>query len=202
MPRNYRLPMYNRQSPAIRCLNFICAFILTLVLVAGIILFVLWLSLRPHRPKFTLTDFSIPSLNRQSGAANLPVKFTVNEHNPNQKIGIHFDYVYGSLYHDDELIASGRFADPFFQLPKGDTPVEGELIASGPTPTDQAWPRFAAEVGAGSVPLRLVLNSTVLFQVKLWDTREHHMKVDCELKVGGDGSLLQQYKNTPCTLYL
>ncbi|KAM0912856.1 hypothetical protein ACQ4PT_012545 [Festuca glaucescens] len=201
MPRNYRLPMYHRQSPAIRCLNFLCAVLLTLVLVAGVILFVLWLSLRPHRPKFSLADFSIPNLNRQSGAANLPLKFTVNEHNPNQKIGIHFDKVDGSVYYGNELIASGPAVNPFYQQPKSDTPVQGELSASGPTPTDPAWPRFAAEVGAGSVGLRLVLTSTVQFQVKLWDTREHHMKVDCEFRVGGDGSLLQEYKNTPCKLY-
>ncbi|CAM0906135.1 unnamed protein product [Alopecurus aequalis] len=201
MPRNYRLPMYNRQSPAIRCLNFACAVLLTLILIAGIILFISWLSLRPHRPKFSLVDFSIPNLNRQSGAVNLPVTFTVNEHNPNQKIGIHFERVYGSVYYNDELIASGPVVYPFYQQPKGDTPVQGELTASGPTPTDPAWPRFAAEVGAGSVGLRLVLNSTVQFQVKLWDTREHHMKVDCELKISGDGSLLQEYKNSPCALY-
>jgi hypothetical protein len=41
-----------------------------------------------------------------------------------------------------------------------------------------------------------VLNTTAQFQVKLWDTREHHMKqVDCELKVGGDGNLLHEYRN-------
>ncbi|KAM3385186.1 hypothetical protein ACQJBY_009247 [Aegilops geniculata] len=201
MPRNYRLPSYHRQSPSIRCLNFLCAVLLTLVLIAGIILFVLWLSLRPHRPKFTLTDFSIPNVNRQSGAANLPVKFAVNEHNPNQKIGIHFEAVYGSVYYDDELIASGPVMYPFYQPPKGDTLVQGELAASGPTPTDPAWQRFASEVGAGSVGLRLVLNSTVRFQVKVWDTKEHHMKADCGFKISGDGSLHQEDRNTPCTLY-
>ncbi|VAH29397.1 unnamed protein product [Triticum turgidum subsp. durum] len=184
MPRNYRLPSYHRQSPAIRCLNFLCAVLLTLVLIAGIILFVLWLSLRPHRPKFTLTDFSIPNVNRQSGAANLPVKLAVNEHNPNQKIGIHFEAVYGSVYYDDELIASGPVMYPFYQPPKGDTLVQGELA-----------------VGAGSVGLRLVLNSTVRFQVKLWDTKEHHMKADCGFKISGDGSLHQEDRNTQCTLY-
>jgi hypothetical protein len=200
MPRNFRVPSYHRQSPAVRCLNFACAVLLTMILVGGVILFVLWLSLRPHRPKFSLAEFSIPNLNRQTGAVNLPVKFTVNEHNPNQKIGIHFDYVYGSVYYGNELIASSRFADPFFQPPKGDTPVQGDLTASGPTPTDPAWPRFAADVGAGSVALRLVLNTTAQFQVKLWDTRKHHMKADCEFRVGGDGSLLQEYRNAPCTL--
>ncbi|KQK15919.1 NDR1/HIN1-like protein 26 [Brachypodium distachyon] len=200
MPRNYRLPMYHRQSPAIRCLNFLCAVLLTIVFIAGIIFFVLWLSLRPHRPKFALADFAIPNINRQTGAANLPVKFTVNEHNPNQKIGIYFDAVYGSVYYDNnELIASGPVAYPFYQPPKGDLPVQGELTASGPTPTDPSWQRFASEVGAGSVEMRLVLNSTVRFKVKLWDTREHHMKVDCGFKLGGDGTLLK--KNSPCDVY-
>uniref|UniRef100_A0A0E0KG99 Late embryogenesis abundant protein LEA-2 subgroup domain-containing protein n=1 Tax=Oryza punctata TaxID=4537 RepID=A0A0E0KG99_ORYPU len=76
-----------------------------MVLVAGIIMFVLWLSLPPHRP-FFLDDFTIPNFNRQSGAVNLPVSFTVDERNPNQKIGIHYDTIYGSVYYNDLLIAS------------------------------------------------------------------------------------------------
>ncbi|KAL5198719.1 hypothetical protein ABZP36_002231 [Zizania latifolia] len=197
----YRLPLYHQQSPAMRCINFLCAVLLTLVLVAGVILFVLWLSLRPHKPKFFLTDFSIPNVNRQSGAVNLPVGFSVDEHNPNQKIGIHYDSMYGSVYYGDQLIASGQVMYPFYQAPKGDTPVTGQLSASGPTPNDPAWQRFAGDVAAGSVPLRLMLNSTVRFQVKVWDTREHRMKVDCEFKVNGDGTLQQQYRNSRCGLY-
>ncbi|XP_062186994.1 NDR1/HIN1-like protein 12 [Phragmites australis] len=197
----YRLPRYNRQNPAVRCVNFLCAVLLTLVLVAGIILFVLWLSLRPHKPKFFLADFSIPNANRQSGLANLPVTFTVNEHNPNQKIGIHYEAIYGSVYYGNQLVASGQVMYPFYQAPKGDTPVQGALTASGPVPTDPVWPRFTGEVSAGSVGMRLLLNSTVRFQVKMWDTRQHHMKVECDFSLSGDGTLQQQYKNKRCTLY-
>ncbi|KAL6656673.1 hypothetical protein ACP70R_004453 [Stipagrostis hirtigluma subsp. patula] len=198
----HRLPLYNRQNPAVRCLNFLCAVLLTLVLVGGIILFVLWLSLRPHRPKFYLNDFSIPAANRQSGLANLPVRFTVGEHNPNQKIGIYYEAIFGSVYYGDQIIASGPVMYPFFQPPKGDTALQGELTASGPVPTDAAWPRFSGELSSGSVGLRLVLNSTVRFKVKVWDTREHHMKVNCELKLRGDGTLQRDYKNSECNLYI
>uniref|UniRef100_A0A0E0ECE0 Late embryogenesis abundant protein LEA-2 subgroup domain-containing protein n=1 Tax=Oryza meridionalis TaxID=40149 RepID=A0A0E0ECE0_9ORYZ len=196
----YRLPMY-RERPAVRCINFLCAVLLTMVLVAGIIMFVLWLSLRPHRPRFLLDDFTIPNLNRQSGAVNLPVRFTVDERNPNQKIGIHYGTIYGSVYYNDLLVASGPVVQPFYQQPKGDTPLLGQLTASGPTPGDPAWQRFAGDAAAGSVALRLLLNSTVRFQVQMWDTREHHMKVDCEFGLRGDGTLQQGDKNKQCTLY-
>src|SRR5438105_2456331 len=98
MPSHHRLPLSHRQSPAVRCVNFLCAVLLTLVLVVGIIFFVMWLSLRPHKPKFNLANFSIQNANRRSGLANLPVTFTVMEHNPNQKIGIYYDAIYGSVY--------------------------------------------------------------------------------------------------------
>ncbi|XP_062190460.1 NDR1/HIN1-like protein 26 [Phragmites australis] len=199
---SYRLPIHHRQNPAVRCVNFFCVVLLTLVLVAGIILFVLWLSLRPHRPKFFLADFSIPNASRQSGLANLPVRFTVSEQNPNQKVGIYYEAIEGSVYYGDQLIASGPVMDPFYQAPKGETQVQGALAASGPAPTDPVWQRFAGEVSAGSVGLRLVLNSMVRFQMKLWDNREHHMKVDCEFKLRGDGTLQQEYRNSQCSLYL
>jgi hypothetical protein len=84
--RRYGQSLYRPQSPVARCVNFLCAVLLTVILIAGVILFVLWLSLRPHRPKFYLADFSIPNANGQSaGLANLPVHFTVNEHNPTRR---------------------------------------------------------------------------------------------------------------------
>ncbi|XP_006657787.1 NDR1/HIN1-like protein 2 [Oryza brachyantha] len=197
------MPSYlsRRERPEVRCINFLCAVLLTLVLVAGIIMFVLWLSLRPHRPKFFLDDFAIPNLNRQSGAVNLPVSFTVGEHNPNQKVGIHYDEIFGTVYYNDLVVASGTVYRPFYEPPKGDTPLRGQLTATGPTPGDPAWQRFAADAAAGSVALRLLLNSTVRFQVKVWDTKEHHMKVDCEFRLRGDGTLQQEGKNKQCTLY-
>jgi hypothetical protein len=197
-----RLPLYHGQNTGVRCVNFLCAVLLTLILVAGIIFFVMWLSLRPHRPKFALADFDVAYANRQSGLANLPVRFAVNEHNPNVKIGIHYEAIYASVYYGDQLIASGPAGNgPFFEVPKGSTQLQGSLTATGPTPSDKVWPRFAGEVSAGSVPMRLLLNSTVRFQVKIWDTRVHHMKVNCDLRLGRDGTVQQRYKNSPCTLY-
>ncbi|CAN6199247.1 unnamed protein product [Urochloa humidicola] len=198
----YRLPMYHRQSPAVRCINFLCAVLLTLLLIAGIILFVLWLSLRPHRPRFYLSDFSIPNANRQSGLANLPVRFAVNEHNPNQKIGIHFQEMTASVYYGDTLVAKGPVMQPYYQAPKGDTPVLGQLTATGPTPTDPAWGRFSGELAAGAVQMRLTLASTVQFQTKMWDTKHHHMKAECDFGINGDGTLQLQYKNKQCELYI
>ncbi|KAL6840752.1 hypothetical protein ACP4OV_029616 [Aristida adscensionis] len=197
------LPMYRRHNLGIgRCVNFLCAVVLTVVLAAGIIFFVLWLSLRPHRPKFFLAEFSILSLNRQSGLANLPVRFIVNEQNPNQKIGIYYGAIDGSVYYGDQLIASGPVMPRFYQAPKGEVAVRGELTATGPVPTDRMWQRFAGEVSAGSVTMRLRFNSTVRFKVKVWDTREHHVKVDCEAKLRPDGTLQPTSKNSQCTLYV
>ncbi|OEL28783.1 hypothetical protein BAE44_0010197 [Dichanthelium oligosanthes] len=197
----YRLPLYHRQSPVARCINFLCAVLLTLILIAGVIFFVLWLSLRPHRPKFYLADFSIPSANRQSGLANLPVSFTVNEHNPNQKIGIHHEEIVASVFYGDQLVAKGTVMQPFYQPPKGDKPVVGQLVAAGPVPTDPVWGRFSAELAAGTVAMRLLLTSTVQFKVKIWDTKQHHMKVECDFRMNGDGTLQQQDKNKQCVLY-
>ncbi|KAF8669120.1 hypothetical protein HU200_051445 [Digitaria exilis] len=197
----YRLPTYHRQGPAVRCINFLCAVLLGLVLIAGIIFFVLWLSLRPHRPKFYLADFSIPNANQQSGLANLPVRFTVAEHNPNQKIGIYYEEIDASVYYGDELVAKGPIAQPFYQGPNSDIALQGQLTATGPTTSDPAWGRFSAELGAGSVGMRLVLTSTVQFQVKMWDTKHHHMKAECDFTINGDGTLKQQDKNSQCALY-
>lgn len=54
---------------------------------------------------------------------------------------------------------------------------------------------------AGRVGLRLELRSTVRFRVSVLDTHRHRMHVSCELEVGGDGMLVDEFKSKRCPIY-
>jgi hypothetical protein len=112
-----------------------------------------------------------------------------------------YDEILASVFYGDQLVATGPVMSPFYEQPKGDTPVQGTLLARGPIPTDPSWGRFAGELSAGSVEMRLVLTSKLQFQVKVWDTKHHRMKVECDFTMQGDGTLRPQDKNSQCTLY-
>ncbi|XP_072988791.1 NDR1/HIN1-like protein 26 [Typha latifolia] len=181
-----------------RLAKCLCSVLLTLILITGIILFVLWLSLRPHRPRFHLSSFSISGITQPASSA---VIFNVTDRNRNKKIGIYYDTMYGSVYYFDRLIGSGPVLFPFYQPPKNTTSLQGTFSLAGPKVGDSNWGQFSANVAAGRVQLRFELNSTIRFKVKVWDTHRHHLHVECNLVVGGDGNMLASYKDEKCSIY-
>ncbi|OAY64848.1 Protein NDR1 [Ananas comosus] len=181
-----------------RVAQCVCSFLLTLLLIAGVIVFVLWLSLRPHRPRFHLDAFSVPGL-AQPGAPPA-FQFNVTDRNPNRKIGIYYDAMFGSVYYNNRLVGSGPVLFPFYQPPKNTTVVQGTLRPAAPE-GDPVWAGFMADAAHGSVQLRLKLNSTIRFKVETWDTHHHHLYVDCDFVAGPDGNLLPLYKGESCPIY-
>ncbi|CAD5167396.1 unnamed protein product [Musa acuminata subsp. malaccensis] len=190
-----------RESLTSRFAKCLCSILLTLVLVAGIIVFILWLSLRPHRPRFHLVAFAAPGVATPAGLSGSPISFNVTDRNPNAKIGIYYDAMFGTVYYRDRLVGSGPVMFPFFQPPKNTTLITGQLsgaaIEAGGTLSSQ----LSADAAAGRAELRLELNSTIRFKVKAWDTHHHHLHVECDLVVGSDGSILPESNNIKCPIY-
>ena len=187
-PRARRYARRVQESLTSRFARLICSIFLFLLLIAGLILFILWLSLRPHRPRFFLESFTL----NQSGSA---ISFNVTDRNPNQNIGIYYEDMNGSVYYFDQRIASGPVMSAFYQPPKNTTLIQGQLgsVAGGP-PLSQI-------TGNQSTALRFELSSTIQFKVRTWDTHHHRMHVSCDLAVGADGNLLPQYVNERCSIY-
>ncbi|KAJ3670379.1 hypothetical protein LUZ60_010703 [Juncus effusus] len=190
-----------QESLTSRFAKCVCSLFLSLLLIVGVIFFVLWLSLRPHRPRFHLGGFSIAGLSQSTGLVNSPVTFNLTDHNSNAKIGIFYDSMYASVYYNDKQIGSGPVLSPFYQPPKNTTSILGTITTVGPTVNDSSWDLFSADVAAGQVALQLKLTSTISFKVKVWDTKKHHLHVVCKFKVGKDGNILGQYVNEKCPIY-
>uniref|UniRef100_A0ACD6A276 Uncharacterized protein n=1 Tax=Avena sativa TaxID=4498 RepID=A0ACD6A276_AVESA len=83
--------------------NTLCSVLLAVLLVAGVALFVAWLSLRPHRPRFTLASLAI-----SGPVPGGQVAFNVSDRNPNRHVGIYYEgATRASLLFYDALVASG-----------------------------------------------------------------------------------------------
>lgn len=80
-----------KESLTARITKLICSIFLFILFVLGLIAFILWLSLRPHRPRFHIHEFSIPSFSQEIGYANANIIFNVTDRNPNHKVGFYFD---------------------------------------------------------------------------------------------------------------
>ena len=179
-----------------RICRVFCSIFLTLSLIAAILLFILWLNLRPHRPRFHLSSFTVSGLSENR---TLDVSFRVLLRNPNQKIGIFYvDSMTGQLFYNDINIGGGaiRLLSPFYQPPKNTTDIVGEFM------DESLMSRIGGDVASrGEVWFRLRIDVTVRFRVKTWDTHLHEMRVDCDAGVGTDGEILPEAKNRGCSIF-
>ncbi|XP_077242179.1 protein NDR1-like [Tasmannia lanceolata] len=184
-----------------RVFKLICTIFLSLLFFVGVILFVLWLSLRPHRPRFYVREFSIPGLNQDNGFQTSDMYFNVTIRNPNQNVGIYFDTMEGSVYYSDQRIGVTPLPFPFYQPPKNTVSVDGVLGGASLTVSDENLRLIMADRAMGVVVFRLDLTSKIRFKVATWQGRHHKMHTSCNVEVGPDGQILPTSKNKRCSIY-
>ncbi|KAJ9136297.1 hypothetical protein P3X46_033389 [Hevea brasiliensis] len=190
-----------RESLTTRVSKLICAIFLIILLVSGIVAFIVWLSLRPHRPRIHIHDFSVPALSQANGFENAKITFNVTARNSNQHIGFYYDHVEGSVYYKDQRIGYTPLLDKFYQEPKNTTIVYGVLSGATLTVNSQRWMEFLNDRSQGMVIFRLDVTSNIRFKVSTWDSKRHRMHANCDVGVGPDGSILASYGNKRCPVY-
>ncbi|KAK7280188.1 hypothetical protein RJT34_25250 [Clitoria ternatea] len=190
-----------RESLTTRVSKIICAIFLGLLAIVGLITFILWLSLRPHRPRFHIHEFNMPGLTQPTGFQNARITFEVTARNANQNIGVYYESMEGSVYYRDQKIGYTPLLNPFYQQPKNTTEVDGDLGGATLTVSSQNWEEFQSDRGDGSVVFRLEVTSVIRFKISTWESKRHMMHADCDVGVGPDGSILSNYKDRRCPVY-
>ncbi|GAV76396.1 LEA_2 domain-containing protein [Cephalotus follicularis] len=189
------------ESLKTRVSKFICAIFLGLLLTLGIIAFILWLSLRPHRPRFHIQNFSVPGLGQPNGFENAEIAFNVTIRNANQDIGIYYDSMDGAVYYQDQKIGSKPLLYPFYQKPKNTTIVYDVLSEATLTVNSQSWMQFLNDRNSGTVVFRLEITSTIRFKLFSRQTKHHTMYANCDVPVGPDGFILAISVDKKCPVY-
>lgn len=190
-----------KESLTTRISKLICAIFLALFFLIGVTTFVLWLSLRPHRPRFHIHEFSIPALAQQIGLENAHIIYNATARNANQNIGIYYDSTHLTVYHQDQSIGGSPLLFPFYQKPKNTTIIAGELGRAALKVTTQQWHQFMADLGRGEVLFRLEITSVIRFKISSWDSKRHKVHANCPVGVGPDGFIVPSYKLTKCPVY-
>ncbi|KAJ8442271.1 hypothetical protein Cgig2_011194 [Carnegiea gigantea] len=193
-----------KESLATRVSKFICTVILFVLFVVGLIAFILWLSLRPHRPRFHLEEFSFPALAQPNAAPETAfIHFNVTIRNPNQKVEIHYDSIESTVYYREQAIGTASLAsEAFDQESKNTTVFYKEISGPSLTVSGQRWINMQSDRTAGSVSFRLEITSVIKFEVfSRWNTKKHKMHANCPAVVGPDGLLLAPFRDERCSIY-
>ncbi|KAM0937078.1 hypothetical protein DsansV1_C26g0195381 [Dioscorea sansibarensis] len=178
--------------------RYVCGVVITVLLIAGVILFILWLALRPHRPRFHLSSFSLPALD-----PNSPISFSVSDHNPNHNIGIFYDAIDASIFFMDREVGSvPGLSPPFYQPPNNTTEFRGAIPGNGSLGAGgEGKPSAGSQAPDRVSGFRVELKSWIRFKVSTFDTHRHKMHVSCNAAVGADGQLLSEYRDHRCSIY-
>ena len=159
------------------CLCLLCQKILALVIGVGMSIFLAWLILRPHKPRYYVDYVSLSQLNVTDRVVNSRMDFNITARNPNSKMGIYYHKMEWNLYYEDERIASA-YTVPFHQGPKTTTVLQPILIGNEYViSTDE----IARDLEALDRPLelRLKLHASLRFKVGICKSWKFKMRVEC-----------------------
>ncbi|KAI3495228.1 hypothetical protein L1887_37467 [Cichorium endivia] len=190
-----------KESLTTRVTKLICGVFLSILFTVGLATFILWLSLRPHRPRFYIQEFSIQNLADPNGFSTARITFNVTARNPNLDIGIYYNTMNLTIYHQEQTIAETPLLFPFYQSPKNAAVIYGTLSGSTLRIDKVRWMQFMAARKHGAVPFRVDVAALIHFKVSAWDSRHHKMHANCEIGVGPSGTILGSDKKKKCPVY-
>ncbi|XP_052183039.1 protein NDR1-like [Diospyros lotus] len=173
----------------------ICWWSFQVALVLGMIAVVIWLSLIPKKPKFTIVDLYIPTLNTSTGNSsnyegiiqNTSLILILQVSNPNKGIAVFYSDMNISLFHRGGDSIGKQAVPGFYQGHKS------SLSCNVTTGADQKqlWRGDAGRV----LDLRMRLEAAVRFKIIWWKTRHHRMDFEAFVVVDPRGKM-QGQRNT------
>ncbi|CAH2056716.1 unnamed protein product, partial [Thlaspi arvense] len=166
-----------------------------------IIAFILWLALRPHRPRIHIRDFSISGLANQNGYMNTTAMFNITALNPNQNIGIYYDAMQVNLEYNSQTIGTAKLLYPFFERPHNMTVLYGVFTREMLAVKKEHWKQFLADRDRGPVAFQLKITSVIRFKLFSWRSKRHKMHSLCQAGADREGLILPSYKNKRCNAY-
>jgi hypothetical protein len=192
--------MIGRNARRRRMITCVCSTILGLLIVVGIVVFITWLVLRPHEPRYYIEYASYPELNLTDRLINTRMELSLTTKNPNGRIGIHYYKMEGYIYYGHQRIA-GSDMGPFYQGHKEFRVLQPTLTAHSVVLRKDIIRDLKVENSAGTLELKLKLYAKIRFKVGSWKSGHYNMRVKCDhlnvdRKKGGNS-----FNHRRCSVY-
>lgn len=161
----------------------LCLGLLALIALAGFVVLVVWLALRPHKPKFYLQDLSVLCLNVTPPASTYlftTMQATVAARNVMDKVGIYYDRVdVYAQYKNTAITVPAQL--PVQYQGHNDQSVWSPYLASMDSvqlPSELAV-ALAQDETAGYVLIDIRVDGQIRWKVGSWISGHYHLRVNC-----------------------
>ena len=182
-PNQPYAPPYNNQPyRASSSRAFVRTFLIAMIVVfisMGVIIFILWLVLRPRLPEFRVDSLSLTNFSSSdtSVSGNWDVRFSA--YNPNKKLSIYYDTVDSSVFYRTEFIADTRIP-PFKQSKRNQTFVDASFAARDAYVDRRALGDINADRTRGTLSFNVKLLARAEFKTGGWRARNKIVRVWCQ----------------------
>lgn len=166
----------------------LCSILVSLLVVAGVLAFILWLIFRPQLIAATVESVSLAQLDLAPNSAlayNFSVDITVR--NPNKRVGLYYDDVESLALFDDQRFAYARL-DSFFQATEASTKVSPQFHGQQVLQGDVTAANFRSQQTDGRFSLDVKLNAKLRVKVWAFKVPGPKAKITCPLSVPAPGT--------------
>uniref|UniRef100_A0A3Q7IZ80 Late embryogenesis abundant protein LEA-2 subgroup domain-containing protein n=1 Tax=Solanum lycopersicum TaxID=4081 RepID=A0A3Q7IZ80_SOLLC len=190
-------PRVVKPSQPFSICRFIAISLLTLLIVVGIVVLIIWLVLKPHKMVYSIEnssihDYNLTNNNHLSGNFN----FTLRAYNPNKRISIYYDHIDVKLFFNSQPIAFSNI-EPFYQRRRNVTHINVSLPTNDVALYGDIARDFKTQRSGGNVEVEVKIRAKIRFKVGAWKSSHRKLKILCTPTVNYSDSR-KNYKSFPC----
>ena len=164
-----------------KLLRYLFAGLLAFVILVLLVVFIVWLTLRPENPHLVLQDATVYVFNISSGASLLSSTFqiTLSSRNPNDHIGIYYDRVDVYAAYRGQQITMPTLLPPTYQGHK-DFTVWSPFLFGNSVPIAPFYnDALIQDQFAGTVMISIKVSGRIRWKVGTFITGKYHLNANC-----------------------
>lgn len=165
-----------KRTGLVRCIAIV---LLALIVLAGIVVLIIWLVVKPKRPVYTIEDGSVHDFNVNNNHLNSTFGFVIRAHNPNGRASIYYDSIEVSVAYDDQNVAFSTLV-PFHQPTRNVTRLDAKLLAQNVAISSSIAKDLKLEKTSGEIELAVRFKAKIRFRVGAWKSNHRTLRVVCD----------------------
>lgn len=166
------------RSALSRICRWIAITLLSLIVLLGITVLIIWLVVKPRQLVYTLEEGSVNGFDLGMGKLNGTFNFVLRAYNRNKKVSVYYDSIVVSVWFDDQMLAF-QDLEPFHQAHRNATRLYIKADARSTPLMKTTSDDLNTQRRSRELELDVQVKSKLRFKVGIWKSRTYTLSVIC-----------------------